>query len=105
MSVAPSGAPPSVTLGGAHLTIADLRTLSTGAAIKLDPACLPGIEASAGTVASIVESGRIVYGINTGFGLLAQHSIPADQLAELQRRLVLSHAAGVGPLLAPAVSK
>ena len=91
-----------VALGG-RLGLADLRALASGAAVALDPACLPGIEASARTVAGIVGSGRIVYGINTGFGLLAQHSIPADQLAELQRRLVLSHAAGVGTLLAPEI--
>ncbi len=93
----------TVALGGERLTMADLRALDTGAQVSLDPACLAGIEASAGTVASIVESGRTVYGINTGFGLLARHSIPPDQLAELQRRLVLSHAAGVGPLLAPGI--
>ena len=91
----------TVALGGERLTVADLRALASGAAVALDPACLPGIEASADTVAGIVQSGRIVYGINTGFGLLAQHSIPTEQLAELQRRLVLSHAAGIGPLLAP----
>jgi histidine ammonia-lyase len=91
----------SVVIGSAPLTLADLRRLHDGAAIVLDPACLPGIDRSAATVAGIVESGKTVYGINTGFGLLAQTSIPTEKLAELQKRLVLSHSAGVGPLLPP----
>ncbi|MFE8730274.1 aromatic amino acid lyase, partial [Aeromonas hydrophila] len=37
-----------------------------------------------------------LYGINTGFGLLANTRIPVDQLEELQRSIVLSHAAGIG---------
>jgi histidine ammonia-lyase len=45
-----------------------------------------------------------VYGINTGFGKLAQTRIADDQLAQLQKNLVLSHSAGVGkPLDAPVV--
>ncbi len=43
---------------------------------------------------------EVAYGINTGFGSLAHTRIPDDQVAELQRRLVLSHAAGIGPALA-----
>jgi len=88
-----------VSIGSSRLSLADLRRLHEGAAIALHPDCLSGIEQSAATVAGIVDSGRTVYGINTGFGLLAQTSIPTEKLAELQRRLVLSHSAGVGPLL------
>src|SRR6202795_628154 len=47
----------------------------------------------------IVASGDAAYGINTGFGLLANTSIPNDQLDLLQRNLLLSHAAGVGDAL------
>ena len=47
--------------------------------------------------------GDAAYGINTGFGLLAQTRIPDDQLAQLQRNLLLSHAAGVGAPLPDAV--
>ena len=89
----------TVRIGGARLTLADLRALHGGAGVALDPACQAAMAASAATVDGIVASGRTVYGINTGFGLLAQTSIPTAQLAELQRRLVLSHAAGVGALL------
>jgi histidine ammonia-lyase len=88
-----------VTIGTGKLSLAELRRLYENAPIKLAPETLPGIERSAATVADIVQSGRIVYGINTGFGLLATTSIPTEQLAELQLRLVLSHSAGIGPLL------
>jgi histidine ammonia-lyase len=50
-------------------------------------------------VREVVDQGRTVYGVNTGFGLLANTRIPADQLAQLQRNLVLSHSTGVGALL------
>ena len=40
------------------------------------------------------------YGVNTGFGALSDRAIALDDLAELQRRLILSNAAGVGPLMA-----
>src|SRR5471030_1715940 len=59
-----------------------------------------GVLASQETVNRIVESGKVVYGINTGFGKLAQTRIPAERLAELQRNLVLSHSVGVGKELA-----
>ena len=40
-----------------------------------------------------------IYGVNTGFGKLADTVIPAPQLADLQRNLVRSHAVGWGPAL------
>ena len=44
----------------------------------------------------ILATGKTHYGINTGFGLLANRRIPADELDQLQQNLVLSHAAGTG---------
>jgi histidine ammonia-lyase len=58
---------------------------------------------SGALVERIVAQGDAAYGINTGFGLLAQTRIPADQLELLQRNLLLSHAAGVGDALPDAV--
>ena len=54
------------------------------------------VAASARAVARIVSDGLPVYGINTGFGKLAQTLIAREALAELQRNLVLSHSVGVG---------
>jgi histidine ammonia-lyase len=54
-------------------------------------------------VDKIVSMGDAAYGINTGFGLLAQTRIPTEQLELLQKNLLLSHAAGVGNALPDAV--
>src|SRR5579885_815355 len=67
--------------------------------VEIDPGAWPAIEASAAVVRRIVAEGRTAYGVNTGFGSLAKTRIPAADVTELQRRLVLSHAAGTGPLL------
>ncbi|MGO9036879.1 MAG: histidine ammonia-lyase [Steroidobacteraceae bacterium] len=57
------------------------------------------IAAATALVDKIVSIGDAAYGINTGFGLLAQTRIPSEQLELLQRNLLLSHAAGVGDAL------
>ncbi|MGO9934516.1 MAG: histidine ammonia-lyase, partial [Steroidobacteraceae bacterium] len=57
------------------------------------------IQLASALVDKIVATGDAAYGINTGFGLLAQTRIPAEQLELLQRNLLLSHAAGVGDAL------
>jgi histidine ammonia-lyase len=55
------------------------------------------MEASAAVVARLVASDEPAYGVSTGFGSLANVVIPADRREELQRALVRSHAAGMGP--------
>ena len=83
-----------------QLTLADMRAgLDRPARIRLAADDLAAIDASRGAVLDIIAKDRTVYGINTGFGLLASTRISADHLADLQRNLVLSHAAGTGPLL------
>lgn len=64
--------------------------------IELDQSTFAAIEKSVSCVNAIVTEGRTAYGINTGFGLLAQTRIANEDLETLQRSLVLSHAAGVG---------
>ncbi|MEO0998916.1 MAG: histidine ammonia-lyase, partial [Pseudomonadota bacterium] len=67
-----------------------------GARVRLDTEAESRLQSSADAVAAIVESGVTVYGINTGFGVLAQTHIEPDKLAELQSNLVHSHACGLG---------
>ncbi len=90
---------------GNPLKFGDLRNLSRGGlTLALDPAAASAVERGAAAVAEIVSRGEPAYGVNTGFGRLAQTHIPNDQLELLQRNLVLSHAVGVGaPLPAPVV--
>jgi histidine ammonia-lyase len=61
------------------------------------------ISAASSLVDRIIAAGDAAYGINTGFGLLAQTRIPTEQLELLQRNLLLSHAAGVGDALPDSV--
>ena len=83
-----------------ELNLGDLeRLLDDRRRIEIDPSAWGPVEASAAVVRRIVEEGRTAYGVNTGFGSLAKTRIPAEAVTELQRRLVLSHAAGTGPLL------
>jgi histidine ammonia-lyase len=71
--------------------------------IRLAPLDRDRIKQANSLVDEIVATGDAAYGINTGFGLLAQTRIPNDQLELLQRNLLLSHAAGVGDALPDAV--
>ena len=86
----------AVTLTPGRTTLSDWRAIAGGAGAVLDPAVRPAIARSARAVEAIVARGEPVYGINTGFGKLATVRIAPDDLAELQRNIVLSHAAGVG---------
>ena len=87
-----------------RLTLADLRRIAREPVrLALAPDCRAGIAAAARTVAEAAGGERAVYGVNTGFGLLARKRIPPDRVRELQRRLVLSHCAGTGPALPPDV--
>lgn len=86
-----------ITLRPGQLSLAELRlAYAQSVQVSLDPAAITNIEASVACVADIVAQGRSAYGINTGFGLLASTKIAAQDLEQLQRSLVLSHAAGVG---------
>lgn len=63
------------------------------------------VDASRGVVDRALASGNTFYGINTGFGALAQEWISETDLVELQRNLILSHAVGVGPLVSKEISR
>ncbi|WP_298188395.1 histidine ammonia-lyase [uncultured Pseudomonas sp.] len=80
-----------------QLTLAQLRQIHQAPVkLSLDSSAAAGIEASVACVEQILAENRTAYGINTGFGLLASTRIATEDLENLQRSLVLSHAAGVG---------
>src|SRR6478609_3658014 len=86
------------------LTLRQLRDFpGSHERLELDASARAGLARGASAVAAIVESGRPAYGVNTGFGKLAQTQIPREDLALLQRNLILSHSVGVGPLLSDEV--
>ncbi len=87
----------TLTLTPGHLSFSQLRAVwQQPVQLRLDSSAVDGINASVDCVNNIVAEGRTAYGINTGFGLLAQTRIATEDLQNLQRSLVLSHAAGIG---------
>jgi histidine ammonia-lyase len=91
-----------IVLKPGRMRLTDWRAIAAGAAVTLDSAAMPAVAASAAAVEAIVAAGAPVYGINTGFGKLANIRIAPDELGQLQRNIVLSHAAGVGAPMTPA---
>ncbi|MCX8987967.1 histidine ammonia-lyase [Citrobacter portucalensis] len=90
----------TMTLTPGHLSFTQLREIwQQPVKLSLDAGAIDAINASVACVNNIVAEGRTAYGINTGFGLLAQTRIATEDLQNLQRSLVLSHAAGVGEAL------
>jgi histidine ammonia-lyase len=86
-----------ILLDGSSLTIEDLIAVADrGAEIGLAPSAVERIEAARSVVDRQAAGDAPVYGINTGFGALAETAIPRDALATLQLNLLRSHAAGVG---------
>jgi len=80
-----------------QLSLKDCREIfENEVKLELDPSCFDLVNRAAQTVQQVIDDKRTVYGINTGFGLLASTSIPDDKLQLLQESLVLSHAAGIG---------
>jgi histidine ammonia-lyase len=92
-----------LTLDPGTLTLDQLRDIHQAPLqLSLSGQSVPVIEKSARVVTDILRQDRAVYGINTGFGLLATKRIADEDLKELQRKLVLSHACGTGELLSDA---
>lgn len=80
-----------------HMTLAEMRAVYfTGVHLQIDEATWTTIDTAQAIVQAKVDSGAIVYGVNTGFGRLAQKHIEPALLTELQHNLILSHATGVG---------
>ena len=74
-----------------------------GAKVALSESARQAIAGSAAIVEALADRDEAVYGISTGFGSLATTVIPPERREELQRALIRSHAAGMGPLVEPEV--
>jgi len=83
-----------------QLTFANFRELiDKNTSLILDDECHAKIKAAQQVIHRVVAENKTVYGVNTGFGALASTGISSNELASLQRKLILSHAAGTGELL------
>jgi histidine ammonia-lyase len=80
-----------------RLTLDDLQALHAGGQrLAIDPAARPAIRESAEVVRRSAQGDAPVYGVNTGFGKLANQRIASDELDRLQLNLIRSHSVGVG---------
>ncbi|MGO7836153.1 HAL/PAL/TAL family ammonia-lyase [Rhizobium johnstonii] len=84
----------------AGLTWRDVARVGAGETLALSPAAWGRVEQASRIVARIVETGVRAYGVNTGVGALADTVVDRASQSLLSRSIVLSHACGVGPLLA-----
>jgi histidine ammonia-lyase len=89
-----------LTVNPGKITLSELRAASrSDLRVKLDESAFQAIEASTRLVDKTIAQEQTVYGVNTGFGLLANTKIAPEDLETLQRSIVLSHAAGIGELM------
>jgi histidine ammonia-lyase len=87
-------------LGGRPLTLQELRHIyREPTPVRIHERALQAVRDSHAATSKLAAGEAAAYGINTGFGLLAQTRIPASQRTLLQKNIILSHSAGVGPLL------
>lgn len=84
---------------GEGLEVDDVVAVAAGRQVSLDPEVLPRVLRSRAAVEQLVADGEIAYGITTGFGRFKDKTISAEEVRQLQRNLVLSHAVGVGEQL------
>jgi histidine ammonia-lyase len=86
-----------VTVDGDALTIEDVVDVARGrATAELAPSVAAAMEPSRSVVAAAIEGDAPVYGVNTGFGALADTRVGARDLERLQGAIVRSHAAATG---------
>ena len=80
-----------------NVTLAELATLYWDSPdAELHPDTKPGVDAAAAVIANAAQGGDAIYGVNTGFGKLANTMIAPGDMVSLQRNLILSHCCGVG---------
>ncbi|MBB3455913.1 histidine ammonia-lyase [Rhizobium sp. BK313] len=79
----------------------DVASVADGAPLSLAPAVRERIAYASRIVERIVETGVRAYGVNTGVGALSDTVVDRDSQSRLSRNIILSHACGVGELLAP----
>jgi histidine ammonia-lyase len=89
-----------VVLDGNSLRIEDVISVARRyAPVSISPSAVERVTSARRTIDRLVADNAVVYGVTTGFGKLSDVAIAADRLADLQRNLIRSHAAGVGDML------
>jgi histidine ammonia-lyase len=89
----------TVSIDGENLTLEQAEEVAFArASVKIHPKAISNVNKCRKYVEKIVDTGKTVYGINTGFGKLCRERISKKDIEKLQENLVLSHAFSVGPV-------
>jgi len=103
--------PAPLLLIGDPLSLAEIKSIAVFETseifrpVAISPEAIDRVARSRQVIESILKTGQTVYGVNTGFGKLADVRIAPDHLAELQANLVRSHACGLGEPLSESESR
>jgi histidine ammonia-lyase len=90
-----------ISLDGSRLNLDEFRRVAQNdEPVGIDPAALPGMLHARAVVEKLAAGDAPVYAVNTGVGLLADVRVPPEELEQLQRNVIRSHACGVGTPLA-----
>lgn len=94
-----------VNVGGSALSIDDVsEILFKSKSVKLDNVAVNKVDESFHFLQQF-SSNKLIYGINTGFGPMAQYKVSQENLLQLQYNLIRSHSSGGGHLMAPLLVK
>ncbi len=90
-----------ITLDGEHLTLEDVATVAYATngepvEVVLSDSAWEKVRRAERAVQDFIAQGEIIYGVTTGFGAFKDRIIPPDQVQQLQRNILMSHAVGVG---------
>ncbi len=81
---------------GEPLSLADVDAVARGAGVSFEEPARARVRAARAVIDRAVAEGRTIYGVTTGFGALADTSVPPERAAELQHGIIASHATAVG---------
>jgi histidine ammonia-lyase len=97
----------ALELSGEGLTLDDAERILGGRVerLTLAPSARKRVEQARRCLEELLAEGATLYGVNTGFGKLANQRIPPQEVLALQENLLRSHAVGMGPLLNVPVSR
>ncbi len=94
-----------ITIGTEGTDLEQVLKITGGATAELSEEARTAIRKARAETEEVVSSGRPVYGVNTGFGRLANSIVSSDKLDLLQKNLLLSHACGTGPICSGSVTR
>ncbi|MFA5522044.1 MAG: histidine ammonia-lyase [Castellaniella sp.] len=90
-------------IGAGLLDLAGIRSFGTHTRVRLGDAMRQQVRRGHERLRAMIDKKQVVYGVNTGLGPLSSRVLEADQAPQLQQRLLLSNAVGVGPELDPQI--